>query len=202
MTDSKKKAIEDFLRTDKRNLATAMAIYETWPELAPKIKEEFMVLVWKLLKQELPEGMDGGLKPVYLEGGWNYICFRREYWQSYDAEKPLTLLYMEDQRGTNWRIGVVSPPPSSVPKDHRERRDRLQEKLGELGKKQSPRWPCWEWVDGKYRNWNPLIPQMVEELREGGGEITDYFVGKFKEVADQAIPIIDSIDGAAHLNVQ
>ena len=195
VTDSKKKAIEDFLRTDKRNLATAIAIHETWRGLALKIKEEFMVSVWKLLKQELPEDMDGGMEPVYLEGGWNYICFRREYWQSYDAEKPFTLLYLEDQRGTNWKIGVVSPPPSSVSKDDRERRDRLQEKLGELGKKQSSLWPCWEWVDEKYRDWNPLIPQMDEEVREGGGEITNYFVGKFKEIADQVIPIIDCIDG-------
>ena len=56
-------------------------------------------------------------------------------------------------------------------------------------------YPCWKEVDEKYRDWNPLIPQMDEEVREGGGEITNYFVGKFKEIADQAIPIIDRIDG-------
>lgn len=191
VTDSKKSAIEDFLRGDKRNLATALAVYETWQELAPKIKREFMELIWC----SLPEDMVGGWD--YFEGGWSYICIRRERWLKYDAEKPFTWLYLEDQAkgGTNWKIGVVSPPPSSVSKDDRERRNRLQEELGKLRKKQSPLWPSWEWVDEKYRDWNPLIPQMVEELREGGGEITNYFVGKFKEIADQAIPIIDRIDG-------
>ena len=195
VTDSKKKAVEDFLRGDRRNLAVALAVHETWRELAPRIKQEFLGLIWKQLKRELPEDMDKSLG--YSEGGWSHICIRRNGWRRYDAKKPFTWLYMEDQSkgGTKWKIGVVSPPPSSVSKDDRERRDRLQEKLGQLGKKQSHLWPYWEWVYARYQNWNPLIPQIGEELREGGGEITNYFVGKFKEIADQTICIIDSIDG-------
>ena len=191
VTDSKKNAIEEFLRGSKRNLATALAVFETYQELAPKIKREFMDLIWC----SLPEDMVGGWD--YSEGRWSYICIRRKGWRKYDADKPFTWLYMEDQAtgGADWKIGVVSPPPSSVSRDDRERRDRLQEELGKLGKKQSTLWPCWERVDEKYRDWNSLIPRMDDELQNGGGEITDYFVGKFKEIADKAIPIIDRIDG-------
>ncbi len=192
VTDSKKNAIEEFLRGNKKNLATALAVYETYQELAPKIKREFMDLIWC----SLPEDMVGGWD--YFEGGGSYICIRRKSWREYDAESRLTWLNLEDQdkAGAKWKIGVWSPRPSSVSKGDRERRDRLQEKLGQLGKKQSHLWPCWEWIDAKYQNWNSIIPELDEEVAAGGGEITDYFVHKFKEIADQAIPIIDSIDGA------
>ena len=193
VTDSKKSAIEDFLRGDKRNLVTALAVFETWRELAPKIKREFMDLIWC----SLPEDMIRGRR--YKEGRWSYICIRPKYWRPYvvDGREWFTQLYMEANSpgGTNWDIGVASAPRNKVSKDDRERRGKLHEELGKLGMKQQSNWPCWEEVDEKYRDWNRLIPQMDEELREGGGEITDYFVGKFKEIADQVIPIIDRIDG-------
>ena len=37
---------------------------------------------------------------------------------------------------------------------------------------------------------------MHRELQQGGGEITDYFVRKFKELAEFATPILDDIEGS------
>lgn len=65
------------------------------------------------------------------------------------------------------------------------------------------RWnPCWKFVDERYRDWNPLIPKLheeVEAVREGegkvGGEIANVLVKEFKDFAKLTIPKIKSIDG-------
>ena len=198
MTDSKKNAIADFVR-DSKNVATAMAVYETWPEVARKIKEGFLDLIFQSLWDHLPEDMDG-----YWDWGQkryeSYMYVHRKRWRTY-GEENFTAIHMqaESKDCTNWRIGIWSPSVDSVSGDDRERCEKLHNEIGRLskslGKNQQVSWPWWEWVDEKYRYWNSLIPQMDEEVRKGGGEITDYFVGKFKEIADQAIPIIDRIDG-------
>lgn len=198
MTNSKKSAIEDLLHGDKRNLTAALAIYDTWPEVAKKIKYDFLDRIYRNLPwDDLPVDMDGYWD--YYDGRWSYIYIHRKSWQPYviDGQEWFTRLYMEANStgGTNWCIGVASAPANSVPKEDQARMRELREALGTLGKYQQSNWPSWEWVDEKYRDWNPLIPQLDEEVREGGGEITNYFVGKFKEIADQAIPIIDRIDG-------
>ena len=55
-------------------------------------------------------------------------------------------------------------------------------------------WPWWEWIEDEYRDWDALTPRLHQECQAGGGEITNYFVEKFKKVFDWAAPIIDGID--------
>ena len=51
-------------------------------------------------------------------------------------------------------------------------------------------------MDDRWRNWNPLLPDLQRESEtEEGGEITNYFVDRFAEVATKAIPAINEIEG-------
>ena len=201
VTGSKKSAIADVVRRDSKNLTTAMAVYETWPEVAKKIKYDFLDLIYRHLPwDDLPEDMDGYWD--YHDGRWSYMWIGRKGWRPYmvDGQEWFTRLYMEANStgATNWCIGIASAPANRVSKGGQARIKELREELGKLGKYQQSNWPCWEWVDERYRDWNPLIPQMDEELRKDDGELGEiaaYFVHKFKEIADQAIPIIDRIDG-------
>ena len=59
----------------------------------------------------------------------------------------------------------------------------------------TPDYPWWEVEDSYRRYWDPLIPVIDRESRDNGGEVTDYFVKKFTEIAKIAIPIIESIEG-------
>ena len=197
VTDSKKSAVADFLRKgrESRNLTTAMAVYETWPEVAKKIKEDF----WDLISSHLPwDQLPEDVEDSYGEDSKGVYIYRK-CWQPYviDGQENFTSIYIQagTKKDTGWDIGVWSPDVASVSEDDRARREKLHRELGKLRMKQQSDWPCWEWVDKKYRDWNPLIPQLDEEVRKGGGEITNYFVGKFKEIADQVIPIINRIDG-------
>lgn len=197
VTDSKKSAIEKFVREDSKNVATALAVYETWPDVAWKIKSEFLELIWS----KLPDHMLG-----HEDWQWDwqpgrkrfesYIYAYRSSWRPYvvDGEERFTAICMEAQStdGTDWAMGVMSPRASVLSDGHRERRETLDVKLGKLGKRKSANWPCWEYV-GEYRNWNPLCPELVEELPKGG-KIARYFVKMFEDVARQTIEIINDIE--------
>ena len=201
VTDSKKNAVADFLRRDAKNMATALAVHQTWPEVARGIKSKFLQLIWDQLPwDDLPKDIlqsQGHGQKRYE----SYIYIRRGAWKPYlvDGEERFTVVRMQadSKEDADWCIGVSSPAVGRVSEDDRERCESLRNELGKLGMRQSVGWPCYEYVDEKYRNWNPLVPQMHEELQmKGGGEITAYFVGKFKEVADRMILIIDNIDGS------
>ena len=78
----------------------------------------------------------------------------------------------------------------------KERRQRLVIELKnklDRGKKDSW-WPWWEGVDEDKSNWNSLVPDLHQECEEQGGEITRYFVDKFTEIAEKAIPVINDIE--------
>ena len=198
VTDSKKSAIEKFVREDSKNVATALAVYEAWPAIAWKIKGEFWELIWN----ELPDDMlghddwhwDAYFGPKRYE---SYIYAYRKSWRPYevDGEQTFTQIRMDAQwpDGTGWIVGVRSSLANELSEVDRERRDALDRELRELGKKQTPRWPCFD--DEKYGDWDSLSPKLEAELREGGGEITTYFVERFKRFACEATPIINRIDG-------
>ena len=198
VTNTKKNAVKKFLRGEQKYLATALAIYESWPELAHEIKRRFLKSIrneiWNDLRGDTYIQWDYGPKPYQ-----SYIYIYHDSWRPYvvGGQKLTSCLYMQAERkeDADWYIGVWSPATNEVSGHDRERREKLHQELGKMQMRQHRYYPCWKEVDEKYRDWNPLIPQMDEEVREGGGEITNYFVGKFKEIADQVIPIIDSIDG-------
>ena len=78
------------------------------------------------------------------------------------------------------------------------RRKRIEERLNDETKiyKSDELWPWYECVDKRYRDWDLLIPDLHRELQQNRGEITDYFVNKFKEIAEFAKPILDDIEGS------
>ena len=199
VTDSKKSAVADFVRGDSRNVATAMAVHKVWPDVAQKIKSEFLDLIW----QRLPEDMVGNRK-YGKKRGESYVYIYRKSWRPFvvDGQERWTIICMqaEASEGTNWDIGISSPAVSRVSDDDRKRCQELHEEIGELskrlGKNQNDFWPWWEWVDERYRHWNSLIPQLHEEAVAEGGEITTYFVRKFKEIDDETRDIIDRICGS------
>ena len=210
VTDSKKSAVADFLRKDSNNLATALAVYETWPEVARETRNLFFELIKDRIWDDLRESDE------YIQ--WNhgekryesYIAIYRESWRPYivDGQDKRTCVQMQadSKEDADWYVGVWSPPVRQVSEDDRERREKLQRELGNLGIRQSLSLPCWEYVE-KYRDWNPLIPQLREEVmvakHQGasaaearGGEIAEFFVGKFNDFVGSVIRIIDSVDGA------
>ena len=57
----------------------------------------------------------------------------------------------------------------------------------------------WNKVDEDKKNWSSLIPDLHQECGKQNGEITSYFVDKFTEIAEKAIPIINGIEGCTEV---
>ena len=134
---------------------------------------------------------------------WVRACLPRwrEYQNPRDSAWSRTCLFLQaDGFRENWIIGVRSPlPKSSMSDDDRARRTQIERRLAQESKEtgQVGAWRAWfEHVDERYCHWNRLTPAMHRELQQGDGEITDYFVGKFKEIAEFATPILDDIEGS------
>ena len=167
------------MRGDSKNVATAMAVYEVWPELARKIKYDFLDLVHQRLNDVLGERLPD------MRWYWSYgekrgekgsIGIYREYWRPYvvdgGGQKEHTSICMEaySPNLTNWDIGVWSPASSRASRNDRERSEKLHEEIGglakNLGKNQDPDWPWWESIDEKYKYWDSLMRNCTKRWRK------------------------------------
>ena len=135
----------------------------------------------------------------------NQVWLYRACWiayeeAAYDIPRTAILLEAEGKGPYDWYVGVRIPKSiKKMTNGETERRDSLikalESQLG-VGSVAEDWWAWWDWVDDRWRNWNPLLPDLQRESeREECGEITNYFVDRFTEVATKAIPAINKIEG-------
>ena len=201
MTAGEHQIIKDFVLADNRNLATACAIQRAWPEIDAAVRSQFLETIAKRLDAlGYRSRSDYGDKPHE-----SFVQADRPQWRQYqNAPEPewsrtSLCLQAEQSRGNDWYIGIYSPvSKSEMSADDLTRRERIEERLNDEMKISAPddEWPWFEHVDARYRNWDLLIPDLHRELQQNGGEITDYFVNKFVEIAGFATPILDDIEGS------
>ena len=101
-----------------------------------------------------------------------------------------------------WRWGVLHPlDKSNLSIADQERRTRLEERLrSDLeGGRSDGWWPYVGSVDDEMANWNSLLPDLCREWKDGGGEITDYYVDGILDIATKAIPIIDEVERGSEI---
>ena len=199
--NAKSNVVKDFVLAHPENMETALAVYESWPAIEAQIKRNFLELLRELLRKELPE--DTVLCSNYGEGeeaSGSYICIHRKNWRPYrgrNGKEVVTRIWMQarSKRGTACHAGVKSISIDDVCEEDEKRRQRLQAALAKCGK-QSGSWPWLDWITDKYGDWNALLPRLHQENQKGGGEITDYFVGRLNTVFERAAPVIEDIDGS------
>ena len=213
---SERKATFDFVLSNPSNLKTALAVCESWPDVVDHVCEKFLKGLCSQIETAVKENKN--LKKfasdmrVRCEYGdkvaWgSSISLYRECWTQYpkgelDTDRRRTSITLNNAgRGPyGWGLGVCSPMPSKdMAGEDKERRKRLDEQLEpKLGRGQrTDWWPRWDVVklDEDKNNWNSLVPDLHQECKEQDGEITRYFVDKFTEIAEKAIPVINKIEG-------
>ena len=158
------------------------------------------------------------------KGSWStriWVC--RTCWVPYGVAKtsrtyaphePYTAIRLDRPENTKtgvkrWSIGVMSPiSVKEMTDEDQARRHRLEEHLerefstnltnGHYAKNSadSDWWPLRVFVDEKNDkwDWDSHVPQLHRECDETG-EITKYFVDRFIEVAERAMPVINEVEG-------
>ena len=205
MTTAEHTAIKDFVLADDSNWETAMAVCNALPEIKREVCEPFLRKLGEKVLGELKSHnllVDAKDGYAYEKGAAPYVCIYSGRWRPYGGGKRASIYLCAEYAGpNNWYISVRAPIGTShmgdADKDRWKKiRKQLYDKLGRGDGRDSNVEDMWyKGIQGEYRNWDPLIPAICQELqREEGGEILRYFVEKFVEIAEVAVPIIDSLE--------
>lgn len=197
MTTSTLETIKEFVLADGRNWKTALEIEAALPKIHAEVRRQFLeAIADRLTGEGYRSGSESGDGPycswvrAYLPGWRKYQNHTRPEWS-----RMHLALEAGERRGNYWYVGIRAPlQKSRMSADDRSRLTRIEQRLADDGLKTTPRndwWPAFELVEERYRDWDPLIPDMQRELQENGGEIIDYFVGELVKIARIAKPILD-----------
>ena len=210
-TDSEVRAVEEYLLSNPENLSVAQAVYESWPRVRDHICRRFLEQVRSCVEQNVKQRIPDCAHDTTV--GYSYfgdtknpsrLWIYRTSWKKYEVENSHTngrtyiFLEAEGKEPNGWYYGVGSPLyASKMTEDEQIRRSDLDQRLKamlSIGRRAD--WgPQWSYVDDRKRNWNVLVPDLLEECEADGGEITDYFVDLIMDVAVRAIPAINEIEG-------
>ena len=210
-TNREKEEFLKFVFSGQSNLETALAVSEYWPDVKARVCESFLerlcARIMTAVKEhrQLNEFADD--VDIYKNYGSeaydsNVWLFRKCWTQYQGGQQPdgrTSIALQNAKKGPNeWGIGVRSPlSREKMLSQDLERRKKLDTYLGrELGCDHDyPYWPWWMVLTDKEKtNWNVLVLDLYKESNQKVDEIMSYFVGKFIEIAEIAIPIINDIE--------
>ena len=213
-TDNETKAVEKYVLLDSEKWKTAGVVYESWAGIRNKVCKEFLQRLCSAIEQKaransnlekfaddrkIEHSYDGERKYK------NWLCLYRNCWAQYEqgdrsiSDGRTVIVLQNDERGPNgWCIGVSSPiAEDKMEPEEKERRLRLNKELNGIppsNEGPDSYWPWWNWVEEDKRNWDSLVPELHQENEDNGGKITSYFVDRFIEIAEKAVPIVDKIE--------
>ena len=185
MTDTEARYIKEYLDENPRHLPAAFAVARAWPDVKHDVCQRFLEhlrdRVEERVRHEIPEiGMDPQVSCHYEgEKKWsNRLSLRK------------TIRIESGGPGPNgWYWGVLNPNPKTL-------RDDLIAALIRRGLSlnlTSDNWPQYEYIQ-RYGHWDDWVPELVQEIADGGGRITDYYVNGLLKIAEKAIPSFDEVE--------
>ena len=190
VNDSESRVVEDFIFSDGsavERLKTARAVHASWSAISERVLTDY----WKLLYGKIEREIRSTIHDNDLEIDMNTKCIwlARSTWnrQNVVDSHPDTCVCLWID-GDGW-YGVALNNWQSVT------RNELELKLGK-GRKEGTGYPWFNNLSdiGKPK-WATLVPELRAECEAEGGEITEFYVRTFANVAKCAIPIIDGIAG-------
>ena len=185
MTDTEVHYIREYLEENPRHLHAAFAAHRAWPAIKHDVCSRFLEHLRDRLEERCSEAM-----PEIRED--LQVSCQYEGDKSWSTQLRLMKAIIIKAGGPGpirWLWGVHNPSPKTL------RDELLADALKRRGlslQQTSDGWPQWEYLP-RYGNWEQLVPELVQELADGGGEITGYYVDGLLKIAEKAIPAIDEV---------
>ena len=209
MTDTDARYIREYLAENPKHLHAAFAVASAWPAVKHDVCRRFLEHLRDRVEDEVREAFRetaGDLNiRCHYGGDKKYATILRVYrvgWVQYEGASTFksdgrTAVMLECGFGgpTSWQWGVRSPmSKDQMTEPEKKRRKEVEAALSRngLSHPDTGHWPHIE--RPRYQNWTQLVPELGQELADGGGEITDHFVDGFLAVAKKAIPAIDEVE--------
>ena len=206
--------VQEHLSNNPNHLRAALAVHDAWRLVRADVCERFLEhlrrIVADRMRAELP-GIGHDFRARCRYGGEkkysNSLRITRSAWVRYDDVPPNNdgrtriMLHSGGPGPNRWYWGVLSPKrKSKMTEAERERREELCTALGHHGLSlahgDGDWWTQWEWLP-RYKDWDPLVPDLHDECEAGGGPITDCYVDGLLGIAALAIPAINEVEMAA-----
>ena len=209
MTDTEARYIREYLEENPRHLHAAFAVARAWPAVKHDVCRRFLEhlrdRVEERVRDAFPE-VAGDLDVGCHYGGdknWsNYLRIFRDSWvRDDDVTDPRsdgrTAVMLECGTGgpTSWPWGVRSAKSKdALTAAETQRRQAVEAALNRNGLSlpDTYHWPHVERPG--HQDWSAIVPELVQELADGGGKITDHYVDGLLRIAEKAIPAIDEVE--------
>ena len=209
MTDTEARYVREYLDENPRHLHAAFAVARAWPAVKHDVCRRFLEhlrdRVGERVRHEMPRiasDLDVGCQYGGDRGHKSYLPVYRYGWVPYDCGSPgksnrRTAVMLECGTGgpTSWHWGVRSPKAKSqMTEPEKERREEVEDRLMRCGLS-LPDASWWPHIERpRYQDWSVMVPELVKELADGGGRITDHYVNGLLRIAEKAIPAIDEVE--------
>ena len=211
MTDTEARYIREYLDENPRHLHAAFAVARAWPAVKHDVCRRFLEHLRDRVEERVRERSSefaGDLIVRCHYGGkqkwWSdYLCVYRSTWAKCEGGFDLgsngrTAVVLTSGGGANsWHWGVFNGKSKDDMSDQeRGRCDKLENALKEhdlslpAGDHNSPQYQD----SPRYQDWGVIVPELVQELGDGGGKITDHYVNGLLRIAEKAIPAIDEVE--------
>ncbi len=209
MTDTEARYIREYLGENPRHLHAAFAVRRAWPAVKHDVCRRFLEhlrdRVEERVRNELPEIVDDLDIGCHYGGDKNWSNYLRVYRYGWVQDEGVrdsksdgrTAVMLECGKGgpTSWYWGVRTAKSKRAMTDtEKERRQEVVAGLNRngLSRPDAHHWPHFE--TPRYQNWSVIVPQLAQELADGGGKITDHYVNGLLKIAEKAIPAIDEVE--------
>lgn len=209
MTDTEAAYIREYLEKNPEHLPAAYAVARAWSAVKHDVCRRFLEhikgSVEKELQQAYPAFDDLDIGCHYGEDKQyaSYLRVYRKGWVRCEdvsgskSDGRTTVMLECGGRGPNWwcwgvRVAKNKDESAETAKKRYEEVDSALKSRGLSLPRSSNRWP--QWAETRHTNWTAIVPELVKELAEGGGKITDYYVNGLLDIAQKAIPAIDEVE--------
>ena len=187
MTDTEARHVREYLDENPRHLHAAFAVARAWPSVMHDVCRRFLEHLRDRVEERVSVEM-----PEIREDLWVDCHYEGEKKWSNRLRLMRRIMIESDGPGPNgWYWGVRDPNPKTL-------REELLAALKRRGlslQHTSDGWPRWEYLP-RYRHWDRHVPELVQELTDGGGKITDYYVNGLLSIAKKAIRAYDEVERA------
>ncbi len=185
MTDTEARYVREYLDENPRHLHAAFAVHRAWPALKHDVCRRFLEHLRDRVERRVSKKMPKIRQDLQVD-----CHYEGEKRWSNRLRLMRTIVIESDGPGPNgWYWGVLDPNPKTL-------REKLLAALKRRGfslKHASDGWAQWEYLP-RYRHWDRRVPELVQELADGGGKITDYYVNGLLNIAEKAMPAFDEVE--------
>ena len=210
-TDTDTRTIQEYVFSNADHVATAKAVHDAWPAIKERTFERFLEQLSETINRQMTDKHANFGNNIQLKSkcklqrgrGSGLWLFRGDWAEIQNGSSGSV-------RRTAIRLNIIGTEPHEVwwgvESPHwtqgnadatYEPRFRMHEDLADrLGSAITEDfYPWWKYASEEFRRWGDLVPEFHQECEDKGGKFTDYFVSRLLNIAANAIPIIDKVEG-------